>query len=212
MSYRWKYFRKKHQIWSKIAKIGVDISFQPLVPFKNKKHEQHLMRKLKFHCSTAKPLCFDTISSKVVQFLLRSSIKSILYCKNALLIKNNNSFIHCFFLGKKFHLMLTRFTFLSAFRICDWPTGRGWSLKRNGLVPVYKSLLFLLSVEKNSREKIRFSSRSLFHIPILPLTRRIACRIVGVLDNTYVWGVTVATKPSSNPVVCHFLNMSFDDH
>ena len=47
------------------------------------------------------------------------------------------------------------------------------------------------------KQNFHFSGRSFFFVLILPMTRRIVCRIVGVLSNTYVWVVNATEKPEA---------------
>ena len=49
--------------------------------------------------------------------------------------------------------------------------------------------------KKIRNENIQSSSLSFFSFLILPMTRKIIYRAVGVLYNTYAWGVTAVRKP-----------------
>ena len=67
------------------------------------------------------------------------------------------------------------------------------------------NLLFFVEKKLFRKENIQFSSSVCLFL-ILPMTHRIACRIVGVLYNKFVWGVTAVRKPevaASNPAVGH---------
>ena len=69
--------------------------------------------------------------------------------------------------------------------------------------------MFLFSVEKARNEIIQFSSGISFLLN-LPMSRR----TVGVLYNTYVWGVTTVRKPKLtdwNPAVGRIFKIFLDN-